>query len=238
MFESPVIDKQHVLFSCEDFVVVNKPAGLSVQCEPSQPGCVALLKSLLQADQLHPVHRLDKVTSGLLLVARTQSANRQLSLLFQLGKVEKYYYALSAKRPAKKQGSVMGDMCAARNGSWKLLRSQLNPAFTQFFCRGLQGLRLFTLKPYTGKTHQLRVALKSLGAPILGDSRYGGQAADRVYLHAAALNFCYGERRYTFYQAPDNGKHFDCSALRECLESMGHPSAQPWPVNKNKTVKN
>jgi len=61
-------------------------------------------------------------------------------------------------------------MLKARRGAWKLARSKESPALTEFVSTSLgQGLRLFLLRPYTGKTHQLRVAMKSLGAPIIGD---------------------------------------------------------------------
>ena len=229
-----MIQQNSVVFSCEDFLVLNKPVGLSVQCEAGQPGCIALLKSQLKVEQLHPVHRLDKVTSGLLLVARNALANQRLSQLFQRGEIEKYYYALSAKRPSKKQGSVIGDMVQARSGGWKLLRSCNNPAVTQFFTCGAQGLRVFTLKPHTGKTHQLRVALKSLGAPILGDQRYGGLQADRVYLHAAALRFQYAGLDYDFFQPPDTGEFFESAAVSELLQGLGHPKTRCWPKMKSK----
>jgi len=87
----------------------------------------------------------------------------------------------------------------ARNGSWKLLRSVENPAVTQFFSFGLTpGLRLYLLKPHTGKTHQLRVALKSLGVPLLGDTRYGADKSDRAYLHAWQLAFELDGKSYQF----------------------------------------
>ena len=63
------------------------------------------------------------------------------------------------------------------------------------------------LKPHTGKTHQLRVAMKSLGAPILGDTRYGGEQADRTYLHAWALEFNDGQVQQRLFSYP-SGSHW------------------------------
>ncbi|MCD8531217.1 MAG: hypothetical protein LRY66_07610 [Saccharospirillaceae bacterium] len=82
-------------------------------------------------------------------------------------------------------------MTKGRNGSWMLQRSSSNPAITRFISHfdERRQTRLFLLKPLTGRTHQLRVALKSLGAAIDGDSRYAGDPADRTYLHAFMLCF-------------------------------------------------
>lgn len=118
-----------------------------------------------------------------------------LLLCYRERRVAKYYVALSARKPQRKQGSVTGDMARGRSSSWKLLRSSSDPAVTRFQSYSLAavqpGLRLYLLKPETGRTHQLRVAMKSLGAAILGDALYGSAPAaaeqERMYLHAAAL---------------------------------------------------
>jgi tRNA pseudouridine32 synthase/23S rRNA pseudouridine746 synthase len=134
---------------------------------------------------------------------------------FRERRVHKYYIALSNRKPKKKQGSVIGDMARGRSSSWKLLPKGGNnaapqdPAITRFWSMSLPevqpGHRLYLLKPETGRTHQLRVAMKSLGAAILGDELYGSNAnsssssssrsgplaadwrPDRMYLHAAAI---------------------------------------------------
>ena len=85
----------------------------------------------------------------------------------------------------------------SRRGAWKLMRSTENPAVTEFNCQSLEpGLRLFVLHPHTGKTHQLRVAMKSLGSPILGDTLYGGKAASRMFLHAWKIKFDYQDQTF------------------------------------------
>jgi len=103
--------------------------------------------------------------------------------------------ALSDRKPTKSQGRIAGDMERSRRGSWRLLRSAANPAVTHFRSWGLpgcrKGMRLYVLKPETGKTHQLRAAMKANGAPILGDPLYASaedaRLEDRCYLHATAL---------------------------------------------------
>lgn len=96
----------------------------------------------------------------------------------------------------------------SRNGAWKLCHRKENPAVTQFSSISLEpSLRHFILQPTTGKTHQLRVAMKSLGSPILGDKLYAGSVADRVYLHAYQLEFEYENEQICVQAEPTSG-HF------------------------------
>lgn len=220
------------------WLLVNKSAGVSVQDETVVgEGLLNQLKAELDLPQLALCHRLDKVTSGLLLLARTSEANRLLSAQFQARQTEKYYLAIAKGKPLKKQGLVIGDMQRSRRGSWQLLRSRNNPAVTQFFSHALGGgYRLYLLKPLTGKTHQLRVMMKSLGCPILGDQRYGGAAADRTYLHAYSLQFNWQQQRICHQLLPDMGQQWP-----EALpEQWQQPDKLSWPTlptqehNKNK----
>ena len=148
------------------------------------------------------------MTSGLLLFATNKEAARLFGELFEQHMVEKRYIAVSAKKPSKKQGTISGGMQPTRRGQWGLTNEVSNFAATQFFSFSDRGLRYYWVRPLTGKTHQIRVALKSIGAPILGDERYGGESADRGYLHAAMLSFCWGGEPYSFYSWPEQGVHF------------------------------
>lgn len=210
-----------------DFVVLNKAAGISFHSDDG-PGLVVLAQQQL-GYKLYPVHRLDKVTSGLIVLARSSAAAAQLTQLFSTHQIEKYYLALSVAKPAKKQGWVKGDMTSARRGAWKLLNSQQNPAVTYFISQGFAELpfRAFLVKPYSGKTHQIRVALKSIGAAIAGDALYQGAAADRVYLHAYALRFYLNNTEYHYVQTPTEGVWY---------QQLNHSGAlagwtQPWLFN-------
>lgn len=214
-----------------EFILIYKKPGASFHSETGAPGVFEQVRQDLNVAQLFPVHRLDKVTSGILLFATTEAANRELSEQFRLRQTEKYYLALSAHKPTKKQGKIIGDMAASRRGTYKLCHSLNNPAITQFFSKGLgQGLRLFMLKPHTGKTHQLRVALKSLGAPILGDESYGDKHnSDRTYLHAYSLGFCFRGKVYRYTQAPREGGEFLNPAFTAALEEFARPWELAWP---------
>jgi len=179
-----------VIQQTDHWLALYKPEGINMHSEDGEAGIVVLASEQLGMP-LYPVHRLDKVTSGLLLLAKDSATAARLSALFAEHNIQKYYLAQSSGKPSKKQGWVKGDMAKGRNGSWLLKRSMENPAITRFISSYDDTLkqRLFLLMPKTGKTHQLRVALKSLGCPIEGDSRYAGKATDRTYLHAYALHW-------------------------------------------------
>lgn len=215
-----------ILASTPDWLAILKPEGIGMHQDSAADGTpVAGIVTLLQqqqAEELWPVHRLDKVTSGVLLLARNAEAAARLSQLFADHRIQKYYVARASSRPKKKQGWVRGDMEKTRNGSWRLAHSQNNPAITRFdSCYDAeQQKRLFLLRPFTGKTHQLRVALRSLGAPIDGDERYKGESADRTYLHAMALCFEDQGQLHRIVQLPVSG-------------DWGHIPAewhQPWDI--------
>lgn len=219
-----------IIHSDPRFYLINKSPGVGFHREADVPGVLDLLRRQLADTPVWPVHRLDRVTSGLLLVARSAAVAAELGEQFAAGTVEKYYLALSDRKPNKKQGMVKGDMAKGRGGAWKLLQSQANPAVTQFFSASVTpGLRLFVLRPRSGKTHQLRVAMKSLSAPILGDTLYGGSVADRAYLHAAMLKFRLGEEVFSFFCPPDQGEQFVTMEFTAALARTGDLSALPWP---------
>ncbi|MCE3253447.1 MAG: family pseudouridine synthase [Cellvibrio sp.] len=217
-----------------EFMVVYKKPGTSFHSESGEPGLFETIKQMEQFPGLFPVHRLDKVTSGLLVVAKTPEANRLLNDAFSQRQVQKYYLAIGAKRPNKKQGLIKGDMAPARRGAWKLLATQDNPAVTQFFSKSISaGRRLFMVKPFTGKTHQIRVALKSIGAPILGDGLYGdsvqSEACDRCYLHAYSLAFTLGEKVYRFTELPREGEFFCDELFMAAIQEWRAPWLLSWP---------
>lgn len=120
-------------------------------------------------------------------------------------------------------------MVRARAGCWRLAREGEYLARTEFHSYSVRpGLRLFVLHPHTGRTHQLRVALKSLSAPILGDGRYGGSPADRGYLHACALRFEWAGACYCFEQLPCEGSVFAEPMVHEQILSLCPLWTLPW----------
>ncbi len=218
-----------------DFLLINKDPGVSFHRDGGTTGLTGALKSEQGIPVLYTVHRLDKMTSGLLLFAKNKRTALDLSRQFRERHVEKYYLALSDRRPKKKQGLIKGDMVRSRRGAWRLSRTLDNPAITRFFSYSSgDGLRLFILKPYTGKTHQIRVAMKSLGAPILGDLLYHKKETPaeehaRGYLHSYAIRFKLKDISYEFIRRPDAGRYFMSALFYSALTKCEKPWDLRWP---------
>lgn len=211
------------------FIITHKSAGVNFHSE-EEAGFVVQMSQQLGIP-LFPVHRLDKMTSGLVILAKNSETAAQFGKLFEERKIEKYYLAISMRKPKKKMGWIKGDMASARRGDYKLLTTMNNPAITQFVSCALRTHeRGFLIKPHTGKTHQIRVALKSLGSPIAGDERYAqsdeARKEERGYLHAYTLRFRLGEEEFCFVSPPDEGERFLSVEYKKQLETW----SQPWEL--------
>lgn len=229
----------------EDFLVISKAPGISFHQkegagEGMEPSLAERLRRATGLSALYPVHRLDEITSGLMVFAKNPVAARNLSEAFSGGRVEKYYLALGEGRPSKVKGLVCGDLVRSRRGMWKLTRTLARPARTQFVSSPVgDGRRLFLLHPLTGLTHQLRVTLKALGSPVLGDPLYGDRrdhwkkpAYDRAYLHAWALCFPWEGKVERFLQPPAQGTFFHSPEAEGVMAGWSPPWEQPWPQTK------
>jgi tRNA pseudouridine32 synthase/23S rRNA pseudouridine746 synthase len=218
----------------DDFIVINKYPNVSVHKDDGDTILVNQVALRLGIEKLYLVHRLDKMTSGLLLLATNRDSASQISSLFANRHIEKYYLAIGSKKPKKKQGLIAGDMARSRRSSWKLLTSKKNPAITQFFSlAGDIGERLFLCKPHTGKTHQIRVALNSIGSAIVGDPIYNvSSQSDRGYLHAYALCFQYLKQDYRFILVPRQGEKWATEATKQALVQWQSPWDLTWPTVK------
>lgn len=222
-----------VLYQHPDFVVINKPAGISVQNEVHQAGLLPEICQQLDVERLWLVHRLDKITSGILVLAKNAKSAAIFGQLFEQKEVEKYYLAISSKKPKKKQGAIKGGMKKVRDGKWMLDNDSSSMAITQFFSFLVaSGQRLFLVRPLTGKTHQIRVALKSIGSPILGDTLYKGDPADRTYLHAYGIRFVYDNQPISILCPPDNGDIFQSEQTSHVLAQLSSPWILQWPKIK------
>ena len=222
--------KLDIVYQTDDFIIIYKPCGLSVHKDQSKIGLTTLLAKQLNVPQVWLVHRLDKVTSGLLILALNAESAAEFFRLFSEHHIQKTYFALSTQKPKKKQGLIIGDMQKARNGAWKLCQSKENPAITRFESVSCEpNLRLFILKPQTGKTHQLRVAMKSLGSPILGDLLYGKNTEniDRTYLHAARLQFEFKGQPFDVFIPPKEGEWWHREGVMSQIQKFGSASAEP-----------
>ena len=222
-----------VHYQNQDFMVVIKPEDVNFHCQENELGLIEQLKKQLELEKIFPVHRLDKMTSGLLLVALNLKTAQCFQQMFENCEIEKYYLAVSNQKPKKKQGWIKGKMVPGRNGSWKFSNKEGRFASTQFISVSTQpGERLYLLKPHTGRTHQLRVAMKSLSAPICGDVRYAHKTEanqeQRGYLHAYGIKFALENSLYEFVCLPESGERFLSQA---CCDVLIHWS-KPWTLFK------
>ncbi len=183
-----------ILFIDAEAIVLDKPAGLPV--DAPRDGALAVenhLDSLRYGFQRRPAaaHRLDRDTSGCLLLARNPKALARFGAAFEAGEVTKDYLAVVDGVPAERAGTIhqpLAKVSTARDG-WRIVPGRKGkPATTDWELIEIAGGRaLLRLRPRTGRTHQLRVhAASGLGLPIVGDPVYG-RGGSQMLLHAARI---------------------------------------------------
>jgi 23S rRNA pseudouridine1911/1915/1917 synthase len=210
-----------VLLENKDFVILNKPAGLLVHGVFDKHGAKHsestltdwLARHYPETQQVGDVpeqrggivHRLDRETSGAIVVARTQEAFSQLKKLFQTRKVHKTYVALVWGKVQDDQG-VVDKPISIKDGSVKrtVFKGKMTrEAVTEYrvvgrYSDGKDEFTLLEVSPKTGRTHQIRVHLSSIGQPVVGDKLYGKKGTvadlDRQFLHAAKIAFEFDAR--------------------------------------------
>jgi len=209
-----------VIYESEDFVVINKPAGMAVH-PARQPQGVTLVDWLLArypemtkvGDDLRTrpgiVHRLDKDTSGVILVCRTQEAFAYFKKQFQEQRIKKTYLALVHNFLKSKSGLINKPLGLKKGTIKRTVHGRgtkmIKEAITRYKVKGLirankSPFSLLEIEPLTGRTHQIRVHLASIGHPVVGDRLYGKgsrklkisnqeKTPPRLFLHAESLEF-------------------------------------------------
>jgi tRNA pseudouridine32 synthase/23S rRNA pseudouridine746 synthase len=183
-----------VLYEDEDILAVNKPEGLVAVPERRrvEQSLIEML-STQRAEKLYIVHRIDRETSGVIVFARNAEAHRQLNRQFETRSVEKVYLALVHGIIRDDQGEIDKPLRQFGSGRVGVDDQRGKASVTEF--RVLDRLPAFTLlevRPRTGRRHQIRVHLYSIGHSVVGDPLYGEQAVQRSYprlmLHARRLS--------------------------------------------------
>ncbi|MBI1210074.1 MAG: RluA family pseudouridine synthase [Alphaproteobacteria bacterium] len=198
--------KNLVIYRDDDVIVLNKPAGLAVQGGTKTERHIDGLLPLLAPGGERPrlVHRLDRDTSGVLVVAANANAAAKLAASFRQHNTKKIYWALTAGVPHPSAGKISAPL-VKRSGAGGRERVEIpdddedddaaRPAVTEYVVMD-QATRFawVALMPVTGRTHQIRAHCAAIGTPIVGDFKYGGQAArghgdiaNRLHLHARRL---------------------------------------------------
>lgn len=188
--------KLPIIYEDDDVLVIDKPAGVLSHSRGGltrEASVASFLRKHLDGlgtgERAGIVHRLDRVTSGVMICAKNDAAMKFLQKQFQDRKVNKTYIAVTGKAP--KHLKALIDAPIGRD-SKNPKQFHVDPhgkvSSTSYEVDVLKnGKFLWHLKPATGRTHQLRVHLKYLDCPIIGDEMYGGEAAERLYLHANEL---------------------------------------------------
>lgn len=209
--------EQRVVYEDADLLVINKPSGIAVHGGSGLSfGLIECLRQMRPQDRyLELVHRLDRDTSGLILIARRPAMLRELHRQLREDKVDKRYLALVAGKwpkslrvveaPLEKNHLQSGERMVRVSREGK-------KSITEFaIVERLPGATLVEAKPITGRTHQIRVHAKHAGFPLLGDDKYSDKSSaslcselglQRLFLHARSLRIKLPDRGWLELQAP------------------------------------
>ena len=203
-----------IVYEDEDLIVVHKHSGMACHA-----GLGVYSGTLLNALAFHfqnqlgevlpngLVHRLDRGTSGLMVVAKTTLAFHALSQQVNKGELKRRYFAASHALPKENNGTIDAPIGRNPEQTEKIeIRSDGKKAITHYkLLSESLDLKLFECQTEFGRTHQVRIHMASIGAPLLGDQRYGGKNAERLHLCASFLSFYHPKdghiREYRLAQA-------------------------------------
>ena len=186
----------------ENFAVINKPAGIAVQSgTKSKRNILDILKSTKEFKDAYPyaVHRIDKATTGILIVAKNRKYAQLFTSLFRIRKIHKTYLCITVGKLNKDKGTFIDELFHYEGD--KKIKSKAVTHFTVLDTNN--NYSLLKLNPLTGRKHQLRKQLLIQGHPILGDSKYRIsdkhlKNKDFLMLHAHKINFSIDGKKYNF----------------------------------------
>ena len=194
-----------IIYEDNHLIALNKPTGILVQGdETGDKPLVEIVKDYIKQKLQKPgavflgvVHRLDRPVSGVVVFARTSKALSRMNELFRSRETKKIYWAITNQKPAKKEGNLVHWLLKdeKKNKTTSFIRETpgaLKSELTFKLLDARSGMFLLEIQPLTGRSHQIRAQLASMGCPILGDLKYGSQTAtgdSSIALHARSLQF-------------------------------------------------
>jgi 23S rRNA pseudouridine1911/1915/1917 synthase len=242
---SEIIDKTtgvSIIATHQHFMIIHKPAHLLVHAPSTTSKAINLtdwirhhhndISSVGLSDRPGIIHRLDKETSGIMIITRTNYAHNLIGGLFRNRKISKTYKAIVAGHPPK-EGTItlaigrdpMNPIKMATfpenliDAQGKVGMSKVRHAVTDYkVLEYFKDTALIEIKPTTGRTHQIRVHMKAIGHPVIGDQLYGKKSPliNRQALHAENLSFIFEEKSYSFTdKLPDDFQQL-MRQLRDC----------------------
>jgi len=225
----------NILYEDEALLVVDKPAGMVVHPAPGHEGgtlvnaLLARRPELSLLDRAGIVHRLDRYTSGVLLVAKTERVRQALQYQFRSRRVHKVYLALVEGQLTPKEGRIEAPLGRdPRHRQRVAVVADGRPASTAYKVREyFEHFTLLEVRPETGRTHQVRVHLSAIGHPVVGDSVYGRRRAPfglrRYFLHAWRLGFIHPTREEWLEVEADLPLELEQVLTRLRHNPSGHP---------------
>jgi len=208
---------ESIVFEDSNLIIINKPAGISSLDERNSDAQSILSYARKYATDAQLCHRLDKETSGALVIAKNPEAYREMSILFENRQVTKNYHAVIEGRLEVKNKSVILPLSVTRNGLAKVDMKEGKQAETIFTTLAMSDhFSLMQCSPVTGRLHQIRIHLSSQHFPIMADTSYGAHLPylsrlkrdfhfskwsneepmiKRVALHAYSILFTFGDKK-------------------------------------------
>ena len=195
-----MVETEGVLFESNQLLVVQKPAGIMTEDNPFEANnleanCRAYLMQKINNPYLGVVHRLDRVTSGVVIFAKKRGTLKTLNRWFEERQIQKTYWAITSGEPEKKQGILIHHLLTEKKSKKTLVvdpkvEGGKKAELSYKVLSSINDHYLLEIKPKTGRFHQIRAQLSHIDCPIIGDEKYGSTVAylkNQIALHARAI---------------------------------------------------
>ena len=187
-----------IIYQDDELLILNKPPGIAVQGGTKIKKSIdTLLKSSFKSLKTRLVHRLDKDTSGILIIALNRQIADHMSYLFREKEITKNYWALNVGKLKIGKGTINKEIKKKNSKTYYEALTEYNN-----YMKINNNLNFIIFKPITGRNHQIRIHSKELGIPILGDKRYGNlEDSEKLHLHSRSVEFYHPNGNKMFFEA-------------------------------------